>query len=87
MGGGAQQTPTQVASRDGTEVGYFTSGDGPPLVLVHGALGDHTGGPRCCRTWRPTSPSTPVPRRLGMHTGVRTPPRADRCSRISPSPE
>jgi pimeloyl-ACP methyl ester carboxylesterase len=33
---------TQVESRDGTEIGYFTSGEGPPLVLVHGALGDHS---------------------------------------------
>jgi pimeloyl-ACP methyl ester carboxylesterase len=37
-----EQTLTQVVSRDGTEIGYFTSGEGPPLVLVHGALGDHT---------------------------------------------
>ena len=33
---------TQVSSRDGTPIGFFTSGDGPPLLLVHGALGDHT---------------------------------------------
>ena len=32
----------QVVSRDGTEIGVFTSGTGPPLVLVHGGLGDHT---------------------------------------------
>jgi pimeloyl-ACP methyl ester carboxylesterase len=31
-----------VTSRDGTSIGYWTSGDGPPLVLVHGALADHT---------------------------------------------
>ena len=35
-------TVSYTTSRDGTEIGYFTSGDGPPLVLVHGALGDHT---------------------------------------------
>ncbi len=28
-------------SQDGTRIGYFTSGDGPPLLLVHGGLGDH----------------------------------------------
>ncbi len=33
----------QVAvSADGTTIGYYKSGDGPPLLLVHGALGDHT---------------------------------------------
>jgi pimeloyl-ACP methyl ester carboxylesterase len=31
-----------VTSRDGTEIAYWTSGQGPPLVLVHGGLGDHT---------------------------------------------
>lgn len=35
-------TLSQVTSRDGTEIGYHTSGHGPPLVLVHGLLGDHT---------------------------------------------
>jgi pimeloyl-ACP methyl ester carboxylesterase len=29
-------------SADGTKIGYWTSGEGPPLVLVHGLLGDHT---------------------------------------------
>lgn len=33
---------SRVSSRDGTEIGYFTSGAGPPLLLVHGSLGDHT---------------------------------------------
>jgi pimeloyl-ACP methyl ester carboxylesterase len=32
---------THVTSRDGTEIGYSTSGEGPPLLLVHG-----TGGAR-----------------------------------------
>lgn len=35
-------TLSRTSSRDGTEVGYFTSGDGPPLLLVHGGIGDHT---------------------------------------------
>ena len=35
-------TLSHATSRDGTEIGYFTSGVGPPLVLVHGGLGDHT---------------------------------------------
>lgn len=32
----------RTVSKDGTEIGYWTSGEGPPLVLVHGAAGDHT---------------------------------------------
>jgi pimeloyl-ACP methyl ester carboxylesterase len=36
-----EQTLTQVVSRNGTKIGYFSSGTGPPLVLVHGLLGDH----------------------------------------------
>jgi pimeloyl-ACP methyl ester carboxylesterase len=34
-------TATMTRSSDGTEIAWFTSGDGPPLVLVHGVLGDH----------------------------------------------
>ncbi len=47
--GADQPTLTYVTSRDGTEIAYWTSGDGPPLVLVHGAAGDHT-------RWRPLLP-------------------------------
>jgi pimeloyl-ACP methyl ester carboxylesterase len=36
------QVLTQVTSQDGTEIGYFTSGRGPQLLLVHGSLGDHS---------------------------------------------
>ena len=36
-------TPSRiVSSADGTPIGVFGSGDGPPLVLVHGASADHT---------------------------------------------
>ena len=38
---------TRVASRDGTEI--RTSGDGSPLVLVHGTPADHT-------RWQPMLP-------------------------------
>ena len=38
-----------VASRDGIQIAYWTSGTGPPLVLVHGAPADHT-------RWRPLLP-------------------------------
>jgi pimeloyl-ACP methyl ester carboxylesterase len=31
-----------VRSADGTPIAVFTSGDGPPLILVHGTLADHT---------------------------------------------
>ena len=33
---------TRVQSRDGTEIAYWTTGHGPPLVLVHGTPADHT---------------------------------------------
>jgi pimeloyl-ACP methyl ester carboxylesterase len=33
---------TRVTSRDGTTIAWWTSGRGPPLVLVHGGIGDHT---------------------------------------------
>jgi hypothetical protein len=33
---------TWVTSRDSTEIAFWTSGDGPPLVLVHGTPADHT---------------------------------------------
>jgi pimeloyl-ACP methyl ester carboxylesterase len=36
-------TPFERAvSADGTELAYWSSGAGPPLLLVHGSLGDHT---------------------------------------------
>ena len=38
-----------VASKDGTEIAYWPSGSGPPLVLVHGTPADHT-------RWRPLLP-------------------------------
>jgi pimeloyl-ACP methyl ester carboxylesterase len=37
-----EPTITRVVSRDGTEIAYWTSGYGPPLVLVHGMTADHT---------------------------------------------
>ena len=42
-----------VRSADGTPIAVFRSGDGPPLVLLHGASADHTTfrvvGPRLAR--------------------------------------
>ena len=38
-----------VAAPDGVRIAVFRSGDGPPLVLVHGATADHT-------TWRTSGP-------------------------------
>jgi pimeloyl-ACP methyl ester carboxylesterase len=32
----------RVISRDGTPIAWFRSGDGPPLVLIHGTTADHT---------------------------------------------
>jgi pimeloyl-ACP methyl ester carboxylesterase len=53
-----QSTPTRVTSRDGTEIAVWTSGEGPPLVLVHGTTADHT-------RWRPVLPS--LERRATIH--------------------
>lgn len=35
-----------VTSRDGTPIAYWRSGQGPPLLLVHGVIADHS------TTWR-----------------------------------
>ena len=40
---------TRAVSADGTEIAYWSSGEGPPLVLVHGATADHN-------RWRPLLP-------------------------------
>jgi pimeloyl-ACP methyl ester carboxylesterase len=45
----AESTPSRAVSRDGTDIAYWTTGNGPPLVLVHGAPADHT-------RWRPLLP-------------------------------
>jgi pimeloyl-ACP methyl ester carboxylesterase len=37
-----EKTIRRTISADGTEVGYVSSGEGPPVLLVHGALSDHT---------------------------------------------
>lgn len=39
-----------VTSRDGTLIAYWRSGQGPPLVLVHGSTADHT-------RWAPVLPA------------------------------
>jgi pimeloyl-ACP methyl ester carboxylesterase len=36
-----EQQLTRVVSRDGTEIAYWTTGGGPPLLLVHGTSGVH----------------------------------------------
>lgn len=46
MTGIDESTATRAVSRDGTEIAYWTTGQGPPLVLVHGATGSHA-------RWRP----------------------------------
>lgn len=38
-----------VTSRDGTPIAYERSGEGPPLILVHGTAADHL-------TWEPVLP-------------------------------
>lgn len=47
--------PRLIPSRDGTPIATFASGDGPPLLLIHGTAGDHTTfrvvGPRLADTF------------------------------------
>jgi pimeloyl-ACP methyl ester carboxylesterase len=40
-----QQTPRHAVSADGTPIAYWSSGSGPPMLLVHGGMSDH-------RRWR-----------------------------------
>jgi pimeloyl-ACP methyl ester carboxylesterase len=42
MAGTTTEPSRVVASADGTPIAVFSSGVGPPLVLVHGASADHT---------------------------------------------
>jgi pimeloyl-ACP methyl ester carboxylesterase len=37
-----QLSQARTTSRDGTEIGHFSSGHGPPLLLIHGGVGDHS---------------------------------------------
>jgi pimeloyl-ACP methyl ester carboxylesterase len=39
-----------VTSKDGTTIAYWRSGEGPPLVLVHGTTADHS-------RWKPVLPA------------------------------
>jgi pimeloyl-ACP methyl ester carboxylesterase len=43
-------TRQSITSTDGTTIAYQRSGDGTPLVLVHGTAGDH-------RRWAPVLPA------------------------------
>jgi pimeloyl-ACP methyl ester carboxylesterase len=38
----AEGGPRSIRSRDGTSIAVFSSGSGPPLILVHGTTADHT---------------------------------------------
>src|SRR5688572_29771099 len=49
MAGTGEPGVMRVVSRDGTEIAWWTSGQGPPLVVVHGTPADHT-------RWRPLLP-------------------------------
>jgi pimeloyl-ACP methyl ester carboxylesterase len=42
--------PTKVVSEDGTPVAVWRGGEGPPLVLIHGAAADH-------HRWAPVLPA------------------------------
>ena len=42
-------TKMTTTAPDGTRIGFWRSGSGPPLLLVHGTTADHT-------RWRPVLP-------------------------------
>jgi pimeloyl-ACP methyl ester carboxylesterase len=44
-----EPAPRHAVSEDGTQIAYWESGEGPPLVLVHGGTADHA-------RWRPLLP-------------------------------
>ncbi len=48
-----------VTSRDGTRIAFWSSGEGPPLLLVHGTTADHS------TTWRHVGPA--LERRFTTH--------------------
>ena len=64
-----------VESRDGTPIAVFTSGAGPPIVLVHGAAADHTTfrviGPMLAERVHGPCDRPPRSRRFGRHAAVR----------------
>lgn len=60
-----ETTLSRVVSRDGTEIAWWTTGEGPPLLLVHGTTADHT-------RWRPLLPH------LERHVTVHAMDRRDR---------
>jgi pimeloyl-ACP methyl ester carboxylesterase len=49
MGGSTEPVVSRAVSADGTEIGWVTSGTGPPLLLVHGMVSDH-------HRWNPLLP-------------------------------
>jgi pimeloyl-ACP methyl ester carboxylesterase len=42
--------PYEVLSRDGTPIAVWRSGEGPPLILIHGTAADHN-------RWAPVLPA------------------------------
>ena len=48
-----------VTSKDGTPIAYWHSGQGPPLVLVHGTGSTTAAGPLSCQRLSSTSASAP----------------------------
>ncbi len=65
----ADQPSRLVIAADGTPIALFSTGDGPPLILVHGATADHTTfrvvGPLLARALPGARDRSPRPGRLG----------------------
>jgi pimeloyl-ACP methyl ester carboxylesterase len=56
-------TVEQVVSGDGTPIACWTSGEGPPLVIVHGSIADHTSAAAVVPLLEPSFTVTVVDRR------------------------
>jgi pimeloyl-ACP methyl ester carboxylesterase len=56
-------TTEHVLSADGTPIGCRTSGEGPPLVMVHGSIADHTSTAAVAHLLEPRFTVTVVDRR------------------------
>lgn len=50
MGDGNAERLEEVVSQDGTRIAVWRSGEGAPLVLVHGTVADHS-------RWAPVLPA------------------------------
>lgn len=63
MPGANGSNPAHAVSPDGTKIAYWTTGGGPPLVLVHGTASHHTTWDRLVPHLAPHATVHPMDRR------------------------